>query len=296
MKKIISSILVASFIASMCAINVMAASTTRSMTIAPSKTADVKAGDDIVVEISLNDNYNITACDYFLNYDPAIFELDTNKTGRNPKNYIDATWYKDITDKDGDWGYYLSTTINEVTSEGQIRFTSNGSDAIEKQYSSENRVIGKYTLKVKAELPVGTSSTTLSLTEAGTLDAGENTPAVATTTPVTITFASTEPTVNEWSFAFTKDTNDYPNGYIWDGKLVAKGDGALTKFDVTFTDEASNTLTKSIKNFATFDWNANLDFSVGLYTDKTEHANVQVAWDIAAKNGDTTVPVNVTNN
>lgn len=291
MKKIISSILAASFIASMCVINVMAAEpTTRTMTVDASAKTDVAAGDSIVVTVALSDNLSIDSCGYKLNYDPAIFEIDTTQSGRNPKNYIDATWYKNLTDSNGAWGWYLnSTSVAEGTngSMNTIVFTSYGSSGIDAADRATDCVIGKYTLKVKEG--VTASSATLTLTEASTKIFGVNTEDTITVVPVTVNFKSDEPTVTPWEVTITKDTEN-AKGYIWKVD-TAKGDGNLTKFDVTFKDTASNELTRSIiasDKGGALNWNAATSFYVGLYTTRT---GVTADWDIAAKDGDKDVPV-----
>lgn len=100
-----------------------------------------------------------------------------------------------------------------------------------------------------------------------------------------------KPTVTPWEVTITKDTEN-AKGYIWKVD-TAKGDGNLTKFDVTFKDAASNELTRSIiasDKGGALDWNAATSFYVGLYTTRT---GVTADWDVASKDGDTVIPATI---
>ena len=289
MKKIISSILAVSFIVASCAMNVMAATTERTMTVSVDKATDLVAGDIVTVEVKLSNNANVNSCGYRLLYDSNIFEFDTTLTSDEIPASVDVDWYFDgILKTRGAWFKALGAPTENYTSS----FAAHGwAGSAGVASSDENYVIGKFTLKVKEGVTVSSYDLTLSNdanhTYVSTM--GENSGDPLTIVPATVTFKATEPTVTPWEVTIT-DGSQYANGYIWKAD-TAKGDGNLTKFDVTFTDSESNTLTRSILSSdksGTFDWNTATTFYVGL---KTARTGVTAAWDIAAKDGEKDVPV-----
>lgn len=182
MKKFLSLILAITLVASLFTVNVMAANT---VTIVPSKTEKLVAGESITVEVKIDTTLGLTACDYELVYDQSGLEIDTTKNGRIP-TYLDKTWLDGMNDTDGDWGYYLGSpqyTPGAAEAEtGKIAFAWAGSEAVEADYAVANRVIGKFTVKVKADAADG--SYQLSLTGNTMID-GANMAIVST--PVTVT-------------------------------------------------------------------------------------------------------------
>lgn len=291
MKKIISSILAASFIFATCAMNVMAAPTSRTLSVKATPATELKAGDTVTVEVVLDKTLDLFSADYTLSFDPAVFSIDTVKESRLEK-YIDSDWYSTsgdgIRNPDGDFAFYLGNPTYGQGS-GYITFAWGGSTpagtGVEASYAKTDRVIGKFYLTVASVPASGSSELTITGHTGGYK---ENTGDTVTTVPATVKFASAEPTVTPWEVAITAEPK-YENGYIWKADTT-KGDGNLTKFDVTFTDADSNTLTRSILSSdksGTFDWNAATTFYVGLKTART----VTAAWDIAAKDGEKDVPV-----
>lgn len=292
MKKIISSILAASFIFAACAMNVMAAPTSRTLSVKATPATELKAGDTVTVEVVLDKTLDLFNADYTLSFDPAVFSIDTEKESRLEK-YIDSAWYSTsgdgIRNPDGDFAYYLGNPTYGQGS-GYITFAWGGSTpagaGVEAEYAKTDKVIGKFYLTVASVPASGSSELTITGHTGGYK---ENTGDTVTTVPATVNFKSAEPTVTPWEVTITEEPK-YDNGYIWKAD-TAKGDGNLTKFDVTFTDADSNTLTRSILSSdksGTFDWNTATTFYVGL---KTARTGVTAAWDIAAKDGEKDVPV-----
>lgn len=110
-------------------------------------------------------------------------------------------------------------------------------------------------------------------------------PANITITNDTLTFGKTTPPTpveNPWAFTVTTDVNaKKTNGYIWD-VTGTKGDGDLTSFVATFTNEdetatgEDKTLIKTIDGAdlaALSNWNTAPAFAIGLKTDKAVTAD-----------------------
>lgn len=100
----------------------------------------------------------------------------------------------------------------------------------------------------------------------------------ATITNDSLVFGKTTPTVTPWEVTITEEPAQ-AHGYIWKVDTT-KGDGDLTKFDVTFTD-AEETLERSILSATkdAYNWNAPTSFYVGLYTTRT---GVTADWKAAS--------------
>lgn len=188
--KILSSVLAASMVISAFAMNAFADSKARTVTITPSKTEGIEAGETIVVEISMDNTEALVSCGYTLNYDTAAFEVDTTKVSRVEK-CIDKTWLDGIKDTDGDWGYYLGNPTYNVATAGAMKFSWAGSEGVEAEYAMDNRVIGKFNINVKADAPDG--EYVFSLSDAVTGDAGENSTADMVCAPVTVTVGTPAP-------------------------------------------------------------------------------------------------------
>lgn len=288
MKKIISSILAASFILATCAINVMAAPATRKVSVSATPNTDVKAGDKITVTVKIDSDLLITGAGYELTFDKDVFSIDTTENvDTGAPNFVDVDYYDTITTRSASaWKKYMSDPTIAYGDNYIMSAWSGNKGGIPEADAGTDTVIGVYYLTVKDGVSV--SSTTLSLSNFGMLSGGESAKDTVTTEPFTVNFKSAEPTVTPWEVTITEEPK-YANGYIWKADTV-KGDGNLTKFDVTFTDSDSNTLTRSILSSdksGTFDWNAATTFYVGLKTART----VTAAWDIAAKDGEKDVPV-----
>lgn len=291
MKKLISSILAASFIFSACAMNVMAAAT-RTFSVDASKKTDLEVGDEFTVSVKLNTTHDAYTANYTLTFDPAVFEIDTTKpSGKGAiENYIDKDWYNDIKDtsEDSIWGYYVGApSKNADATAGFIAFTWGGNTDNESQVSADDAqsdyVIGKFKFKVKALPASGTSSVIGFGTGAGDNAVGNYNSVKfdLTKTPLTVNFKQTN---TPWKFTITEDA-DTADGYIWKVVTTTKGDGDLSKFDVTFTDiNTSETLPKTVNFGSAMSWNTDATFYVGLKTSRT----VTAAWSAeSTKDGST---------
>jgi len=113
MKKFLSLILALTLVASLCAVNVMAAAKVHTVGLSASKTEALTAGETIVVEVTIDNTLNLVNVDYDLVYDADAFEVNLTKVSRL-ETFIDKTWYDGLKDTDGDWGYYMNgaPTIN----------------------------------------------------------------------------------------------------------------------------------------------------------------------------------------
>ena len=289
MKKFITSILAASFILATCSINVMAEKHDRTMSIVATPNSELEVGSTVTMEVILDTTLDASSADYKISYDPKVFSIDTTEELFSPPNFYDSTWYNSISNTSSDpWGMFLGDpSWNSNTTEGWFNIGWAGNAKAKGQgvlakYAETNRVIGKYTLTVIA-VPADNKST-FSIVEANVASTKENSGDTVTKVPCTVNFKQSTPTIKDWDVTITEEA-DQPNGYIW--KAVATpGDGKLTKFDVTFTDTNSETLTKSIADTETLGgWNTDLTFFVGLSTDKTAHPGVTAAWDIAVHQG-----------
>lgn len=284
MKKIISSILAASFIFAACAMNVMAAPTERTLSVKTTPATELKSGDTVTVEVVLDKTLGLFSADYTLSFDPAVFDLNTTKVSKL-ESYIDSTWYATsgdgIRNAEGDFAYYLGNpTKNASPEEGWIFFgwsgDTNAGEGVSSEDAKTDRVIGKFYLTVKSVPASGSSELTITGHTGGYK---ENTGDTVTTVPATVTFKSSEPTATPWEVTITEEPAQ-AHGYIWKVDTT-KGDGDLTKFDVTFTDDTPETFERSILSATkdAYNWNAPTSFYVGLYTTRT---GVTADWKAAS--------------
>ena len=289
MKKIISSILATSFILATCAMNVMAAPTTRTISAVATPSADLQVGDTVVVDVVLDKTLDLFSADYTLKFDPEVFTIDTAKVSRVEK-YIDSTWYATsnggIRDTEADWAYFMGLpTKNQSVDEGWIYFSwmgdTNAGSGVDSESAQTNRIIGKFNLTVKA-LPADATSSIITFSDANTAGFKENTGDTVMKVPCTVNFKAPTPVENPWAFTVTTDVNaKKTNGYIWD-VTGTKGDGDLTSFVATFTNEdetatgEDKTLIKTIDGAdlaALSNWNTAPAFAIGLKTDKAVTAD-----------------------
>ncbi|MBE7011266.1 MAG: hypothetical protein E7415_01170 [Ruminococcaceae bacterium] len=186
MKKFLSLILALTLVASLCAVNVMAAAKVHTVGLSASKTEALTAGETIVVEVTIDNTLNLVNVDYDLVYDADAFEVNLTKVSRL-ETFIDKTWYDGLKDTDGDWGYYMNgaPTINGNEA-GVIYFRAAGgaNGGVEDEYDVDNRVIGKYNLNVKADAPDGTYE--IKVINGKTGDAGETQPAAMEPVAITV--------------------------------------------------------------------------------------------------------------
>lgn len=296
MKKIISSILAASFILATCAINVMAAPATRKVSVSATPNTDVKAGDKITVTVKIDSDLLITGAGYELTFDKDVFSIDTTENvDTGAPNFVDVVYYNTITTRSASaWKKYMSDPTIAYGDNYIMSAWSGNKGGIPEADAGTDTVIGVYYLTVKDGVSV--SSTTLSLSNFGMLSGGESAKDTVTTEPFTVNFKSAEPTVTPWEVTITEQSPaaDAPayTGYIW--KLdVTPHDGDLTKFDVKFTDDKDETFDRSILS-ATKDalnWNAATSFFVGLYT--TKHTGVTPTWDVESTKDGKVIKANI---
>ena len=297
MKKIISSILAASFIFATCAINVMAAPKDRTLTITATPNAELEVGSEINVKVLMSNNENVFATAYRLNFDANVFELDATDveynedTGDTAPAYIDLAWIKDINKAKLAWKKYLGAVDFSGTdvANGAIQLNWQGNTktklGVETTAASDDFVLGNFTFKVKAVPEAGSSSITFDKGVCDVLQYGENTSDSLTLVPCTVNFKQATPPApveTPWEFTVTTDANaKKTNGYIWD-VTGTKGDGDLTSFVATFTNEdetatgEDKTLIKTIDGAdlaALSNWNTAPAFAIGLKTDKAVTAD-----------------------
>jgi hypothetical protein len=207
--KILSSVLATSMVVSCFAMSAMAASKAHTVTIKPSKTEGLVAGETIVVELTMDNTEALVNTDYVLNYDTTAFEVNTTKVSR-VEACIDKTWLDGIKDTDGDWGYYLGSPTYNVAEAGKFQFQWAGSEGIEAEYALDNRVIGKFNIIVKADAPNGEYAFTLT---GKTMDAGENSTADIVCAPVTVKVGAPAPAAKEVGFETTLAYDGVSKGF-----------------------------------------------------------------------------------
>lgn len=189
--KIISSVLAASLVLSCMAMNVMAASKAHTVTITPDKTEGLKAGDTVVVELTVDNTEALVSFGYTLNFDSSAFAADTTKVSRLEK-CIDKAWMDGIKDTDGDWGYYLGSPTYKVY-DNKMDFQWAGQEGVEADYAMDNRVVGKFNLTVKDDVVDGEYTFTLT---GFSLDAGENLESALVCESVTVKVGEEKPSVS----------------------------------------------------------------------------------------------------
>jgi len=195
LKSVLSLTLAVAMIFSLSMISVSAASTAHNVAIALSSTTG-EAGDTVTVSLTIDGTAKISGLSYKLSYDPAVFEVDTTEVGSGLSKrptYVDGTWFNDA--RLGEimlFGYLGKPTINVNEVTGKIGVASAASEGVPVADNEEGALIGKFTLKVKAGAASGNSS--ISLTEATTIDIGETATAAIVAAPVTYTVTGGSPT------------------------------------------------------------------------------------------------------
>ncbi len=304
MKKIISSILAASFIFATCAMNVMAADpTARDLTVSATPATDLEVGNDVTVEVALSDNTELFSAQYQIQFDPEVFELDeTEDEDTELPAYIDATWGANIEKKKQVWTKYLGTasTAGTKIANGLIMYTWLGNTdtglGIPADSASTNFTLGKFTFKVKSIPTTGTSE--IKFTKYSTSTFGSNTEDPLTLNNATVKFKTKDPDpeVNEWNITIAEEEAK-DNNKLW--KITPEKTGTvedISKFDITFkaADTSIEPLKKSLRtevlNKIADSWNTGYNFYIGLKVKTEGITGVTADWDIAA--GSSTVNVN----
>ena len=301
MKKIISSILAASFIFATCAINVMAAPVARTVSIGTTAPENLEVGSEVIVEVTVDPITDVFNGGYDISFDPDVFTIDTGKT-KKVFNFFDTDWYNLIKNVDDDTalGYYLKTpTSNANADEGWISLGWSGDgdlgEGVSKTLDSGN-VVGKFKFTVKSIPESGES--TISFNKASFGKVGENTPDTLTLNNATVKFKTTDPDPekNEWNIAIAEEEAK-DNNKLW--KITPEKTGTpedISKFDITFkaADTSIEPLKKSLRtevlNKIADSWNTGYNFYIGLKVKTEGITGVTADWDIAA--GSSTVNVN----
>jgi hypothetical protein len=213
MKKFLSLILALTLVASLFTVNVMAASKAHTVTITPDKTTGLKAGDTVTIELTVDNTESLVSFAYELTYDTTAFTADNTKVNRL-EACIDKPWLDDIKDADADWAYYLGNPTYNVKNAGAIKFGWAGAEGVEADYAVDNRVVGKFYLKVNEGVADGTY--TFALT-GDSMDAGENSKANLVCAPVTVKVGADAPAVVDPTFEAT--TNMGTNGVVAGDKI-----------------------------------------------------------------------------
>lgn len=231
--KILSSVLASTMVISCFAMNSFAAGKQHVLTTTVSKTEGLVAGEEIVVEVKIDNTLNIGNLSLYLQYDESAFEVDTVKpAGRGTvENYIDSEWFKTITDTNGNWGYYFKTPTysptSTVSTPGQLSFIYANAIAVEAGYDDNNLTVGKFKFKVKENAANGEYAFTLN--DSSTLDGDQSQKVMAVSTPVTVKVGEDAPVVPETKTVGAKAKMNAP-------KRFADIQGVL----VTATNKAGN--------------------------------------------------------
>lgn len=220
--KILSSVLAASLAFSCMAMNVMAASKAHTATITADKTTGLKAGDTVVVELTIDNTADLTSLGYTLVYDTKAFTAETTKVSKVEK-CIDKEWLTEIKKEDGGsvgdyWAYYLGAPAYNVTVPGEITFSwaggANGGIGTDDPDNEikDNRLVGKFNLTVNENVADG--EYTIGLKDdfkvCYTSDAGEAQGAQLTAATVTVKVGEDKPdepelVANPYVFSFDAD-------------------------------------------------------------------------------------------
>jgi|GEM_PF-5672566 len=175
--------------ASIAPMTVFAADITHTATITTDKTS-YAPGDAVTVEVRLDATANLVSLQYYLQFDPAVFDINTATVGTGLAAHpacVDATWFNNWRTGTILLGGYLTRTIGTNPTAGTIAMVSAGAYGVDPVDNEPNCLIGKYTLTVKAGATPGPTS--LSLINTETMDIGEffGTDILFTPTSVTIT-------------------------------------------------------------------------------------------------------------
>lgn len=198
MKKFLSLVLALTLVASLFTVNVMADSTAHTVTITVDKTTELKAGDQITVEVKIDDTLNIEALQYTLVYDTAAFKVDKTKVPPLPTGTpkcFDSTWYGNIKSSTANWGMFLGSPTANCDVDGEIFLGWAGSYGIMDGYNDKDFVIGKFYLTVidgvaDGKYNIGLSTATegeFNVPVCNTKSTGEDDVAGLISTPVTVT-------------------------------------------------------------------------------------------------------------
>ncbi|MCK9479943.1 MAG: cohesin domain-containing protein [Firmicutes bacterium] len=182
-KSIFSLAIAVCMLFSIAAFNVSAASVEHTVTITPSVSTGA-AGDEVMVNLYLDNTTNIQTIGYKLTYDTNVFEINagTNDDWGIP-NCVDedffAAYFSTLpTKKFGD------LTIG-IEIPGQIAIGGARSNGISAANNTNNMQIGGFILKVKDDAPEG--ETQFNLIDTKTSDAGEDFGTAMAFEPVTFT-------------------------------------------------------------------------------------------------------------
>lgn len=290
MKKIVSSILATSFVVASCAMNVMAAERTLSVSATPE--SDLEAGDKVVVKVVIGNDDGLSSCSYELKFDTNAFSVDSSINDEfttEAPNFCDYDWWEDECFSGG-WKAFTGVMGYK---EGSINFAAAQSGAIKSTRATDNKVVGKYTLTVKEGVTL--KNATFSL-ENGALSTDGVTDSL-TTVPCTVTFKQDEPDPDpKWDIAITEETAAAGGHKVW--KIAPTKTGTpddIDKFEITLKDAEENEITKKVKtedlNTIMSSWNTGVVFHIGVQN-VGGHENITAAWDIAA--GDAAIVPTVT--
>jgi hypothetical protein len=298
-KKLLTFLSVAAIVSSMCVASVSAAARTATISVTDSEgnaITSLSAGAEVVVTVTLDSIKGLSAITYNMQFDSDKLAYDVTMQGSGASSnkcpkWMDLAWWNDMRQGNSTLGAYFGKPEYNIKNGNIVAITSYGSDAIEEADEEANAVIGKFHFTAKSDINSDNQITFKLLNDETYMSSTgvPNEKMITTDVTVPAKTVDPEPTVTPWEVTITEEPK-YDNGYIWKAD-TAKGDGNLTKFDVTFTDSESNTLTRSILSSdksGTFDWNTATTFYVGL---KTARTGVTAAWDIAAKDGEKDVPV-----
>ena len=241
MKKFLSLILALTLVASLFTVNVMADSAQRTATLTTNATADLKAGDEVIVSIKLATTAKISALQYIFTYDKDAFEIDTTKgieIGRDKyENFLETDWCNDVMkDEYNNWFFYFGKPILTYAVDGEIYCAwtdPNGEKYIEDNYAVENDLIGNFVLKVKDSAKSG--DYTFGLKDAVSADTGEIVKASVIVNTTTVTVAGNEPEKED--IEVTPPSVSFTNTFEV-GEDTFKHGAALLEFEVD--GEANN--------------------------------------------------------
>lgn len=297
-KKLLTFLSVAAIASSMCVASVSAAARTATISVTDSEgnaITSLSAGAEVVVTVTLDSIKGLSSVTYNMQFDSEKLAYDETLQGSAPSSnkcpkWMDLTWWNNMRLGNVSLGAYFGKPEYNIKNGNIVAITSYGSEAIEAADEEENAVIGKFHFTAKSDINSDNQITFKLLNDETYMSSTGVPNEKMITTDVTVP-AKITPTVTPWEVTITKDTEN-AKGYIWKVD-TAKGDGNLTKFDVTFRDAASNELTRSIiasDKDSALNWNAATSFYVGLYTTRT---GVTADWDVASKDGDTVIPATI---